>query len=258
MSAEVLARLEGVSKSYGSVVALNGVSLELRRGEILGLLGPNGSGKTTLIKILMGFIRPDSGRVEVFGLDPYEGPAVRSRIGYVPEELALYESLTPKELFDLVARIRRLDPEAYARRLDLLVSSFGLKGRMEDLIGALSRGNKQKVAIILALMHEPDLLLLDEPIIGLDPAVARIFKELLHDMRDRGCAIMFSTHVLEVAEAICDRVVILHRGRVVAEGSVGELLELASKEKTLEEVFLEVTGKAHEVREVIRALRGEA
>lgn len=258
MPAEVLARARDVRKSYGVVKALDGVSLELREGEILGLLGPNGSGKTTLIKILMGFIRPDSGYVEVLGMDPYDNPDVRARIGYVPEELALYNSLTPKELFDLVARIRRLEPAAYARRLDLLVSSLGLKDRMDDLIGSLSRGNKQKVAVILALLHEPDILLLDEPIVGLDPAVARIFKELLYEMRDRGCAIMFSTHILEVAEAICDRIIIMHKGKVVAEGAVEDILKLAAREKTLEEVFLEVTGKAHEVYEVIKALRGEA
>ena len=257
MGNEVAALAERVTKHYGTVVALDGVSLELRRGEIVGLLGPNGSGKSTLMKLFMGFMRPDHGRVLVLGQDPHENPSVRARVGYVPEELALYESLTPKEFFDLVARIRRLEPRAYEERLNLLVRSLGLWDRMDDLIGSLSRGNKQKVALVAALLHEPEVLLLDEPMTGLDPAVARITKEILYDMRDRGTAILFSTHILELAEAVCDRIVILHRGRVVAEGTVDEILELA-KEKSLEEVFLEVTGKAHEVYEVIRALKGGA
>jgi len=254
---ERAAMAEHVSKYYGSIRALDDVSLELRRGEIVGLLGPNGSGKTTLIKLFMGFMKPDAGHVSVLGADPYEDPSVRARVGYVPEELALYESLTPKEFFDLLARIRRMDPVAYVEKLDVLASSFGLKDRMYDLIGSLSRGNRQKVAIIAALLHEPDLLLLDEPMTGLDPAVARVFKEILYDMRDRGHSILFSTHILELAEAICDRIVILHRGRVIVEGAVEEVLEMA-KDKSLEEVFLEVTGKAHEVHEIIRALKGGA
>ena len=254
---DITARAENVCKYYGSVVALDGVSLELRRGEITGLLGPNGSGKSTFIKLLMGFMRPDHGRVVVLGQDPYDNPAVRTRVGYVPEELALYEALTPKEFFDLVARIRRLKPEDYEERLSFLARSLGLWDRMDDLIGSLSRGNKQKVAIIAALLHGPELLLLDEPLTGLDPVVARITKEILYDMRDHGTSILFSTHILELAEAICDRIVILHRGRVVAEGTVEEILELA-REKSLEEVFLEVTGKAHEVYEVVRALKGGA
>ena len=254
---DITARAENVCKYYGSVVALDGVSLELRRGEITGLLGPNGSGKSTFIKLLMGFMRPDHGRVVVLGQDPYDNPAVRTRVGYVPEELALYEALTPKEFFDLVARIRRLKPEDYEEHLSFLARSLGLWDRMDDLIGSLSRGNKQKVAIIAALLHGPELLLLDEPLTGLDPVVARITKEILYDMRDHGTSILFSTHILELAEAICDRIVILHRGRVVAEGTVEEILELA-REKSLEEVFLEVTGKAHEVYEVVRALKGGA
>jgi len=257
LNQDIIARAENVCKYYGSVVALDGVSLELRRGKITGLLGPNGSGKSTLIKLLMGFMRPDHGRVVVLGQDPYDNPAVRARVGYVPEELALYEALTPKEFFDLVARIRRLRPEDYEERLSFLARSLGLWDRMDDLIGSLSRGNKQKVAIIASLLHEPELLLLDEPLTGLDPVVARITKEILYDMRDRGASVLFSTHILELAEAICDRIVILHRGRVVAEGTVEEVLELA-KEKSLEEVFLEVTGKAHEVYEVVKALKGGA
>ena len=255
METDVLVKVEQVFKSYGAVRALNGISLQLRRGEIVGLLGPNGSGKTTLLKILMGFVKPDSGEVSVLGMDPYDNPDVRARVGYVPEEPALYESLTPKELFDLIARVRGLDPRAYSERLGVLVSSLGLMERVNDLIGSLSRGNKQKVAIISALLHDPEVLLLDEPITGLDPVVARVFKEILYDIRDRGCGIIFSTHILELAEAICDRIIILHQGRAVVEGTVEEVLELASKEKSLEEVFLEVTGKSHEVQEIVRALR---
>ena len=253
----VVAEAKHVVKRYGTITALDGVTLELKRGEIVGLLGPNGSGKSTLIKVLMGFIPPDSGYVSVLGVDPYEHPDIRAKIGYVPEEVKLYESLTPKELFDLAARIRRTDTDKYYRMLETLSNALDLRSKLHNLIGSLSKGYRQKVAIALALLHDPEILLLDEPIIGLDPIVARVFKEILMELKRRGKAILFSTHILELAEVICDRIAIIHRGKIILEGTRDEIVEQARERGALEEVFLEVTGKRGEVEELVKAIREE-
>ncbi len=253
----IVAEAKHVVKRYGTTIALDGVTLELKRGEIIGLLGPNGSGKSTLIKILMGFVPPDSGYVSVLGVNPYEYPDIRAKIGYVPEEVRLYESLTPKELFDLAARIRRTDADKYHRMLETLSNAFGLRSKLHNLIGSLSKGYRQKVAIVLALLHDPEILLLDEPIIGLDPVVAKVFKEILMELKRRGRAILFSTHILELAEVICDRIAIIHKGRIVLEGTRDEIVEQAKERGALEEAFLEVTGKRGEIEEIVKAIREE-
>ncbi|MCD6444244.1 ABC transporter ATP-binding protein [Candidatus Bathyarchaeota archaeon] len=239
-------------KRYGDVTALDGVSFKVDAGEVVGLLGPNGSGKSTTMKILLGFVKPDGGYALVEGVNPVEDPVeVRRRVGYVPENIVLYESLTPKEYFEFVARVRGLTREEYEDRVVKFVKAFEIEEYMDVLITALSKGSKQKVALISALLHEPDVLILDEPLMGLDATSARIFKEYLRMRALRGAAVLLSTHIMEIAEKICDRIVLLHRGRVVVSGSVDEV---KSGLESLEEVLLKVTGISGELREVVEAL----
>jgi len=246
-----------VSKSFGEIRALDSVSLKCDAGEVVGLLGPNGSGKTTLIRIIMGLELRDSGRVSVDGIDPGGDPVeVRKLVGYVPETVALYDSLTPKEYFQFVSAVRRIDREKYVTKVKKLASAFGLTERLDDFVGALSRGNRQKVAIIGALLHDPKVILLDEAIVGLDPPSAAIFRELLRESLKRGSTVLFSTHILEMAEAICNRVVIVAKGKKVGEGNVQELRRLVSESASLEEVFMKLTGEEEELVKVISALRG--
>ena len=253
---EGLVKVVNVTKCYGDIIALDHVNLEVHRGEILGLLGPNGSGKSTLIKIIAGLLKPDFGEVYVCGYNPLENPVeVRKLIGYVPEEITLYDSLSVREFFEFIARVRKIDPKDYKEKLYRFIKAFALYDRLDDLIGSLSRGNKQKVAIIAALLHEPQVLLLDEPIVGLDPVSAKIFKEYLVQLKKEGRAIIFSTHILEIAERMCDRIALIHKGRIVAEGTIDELRKLAKTSGTLEDIFLQVTGKSEEIIKIIEALK---
>jgi len=246
-----------VSKSFGEIRALDSVSLTCNVGEMVGLLGPNGSGKTTLMRIMMGLELRDSGKVSIDGIDPGVNPiAARKLIGYVPETVALYESLTPKEYFQFVSAVRGINREKYVKKVETLSSAFGLTDRLEDFTGTLSRGNRQKVAIIGAILHDPKIILLDEAITGLDPYSAAIFRELLRESLERGSTVLFSTHILEVAEAICNRVIILAKGKKAAEGNVAELRSLVAAAASLEEVFMKLTGEEEELGKVISALRG--
>ncbi len=252
-----LVEVEGVVKRFGSIEALRGVSLRVEKGEVVGLLGPNASGKTTLLKLVMGFMRPDEGSVRVLGRDPYEEPAVRARVGYVPEEVLLYDSLTVREFLYFLGRMRRMDPSTYMDRVRILTTVFEMEDKLDCLIGSLSRGDKQRLAVIGALMHEPEVLVLDEPIMGLDPVAARVFKEITLELKGRGRGILMSTHVLELAEALCDRIYVLHEGRVVAEGDVKSIRGLLGEDKSLEEVFLRLTEKDEVVEKLIAVLREE-
>ena len=252
-----LIEVRDVVKKFGNVEALKGVSLHVRKGEIVGLLGPNASGKTTLLKLIMGFMRPDSGQVRVLGRDPFEDPGVRAEVGYVPEEVLLYDSLTVREFLYFLGRMRKMDPNTYMDRARVLTTVFEMEDKLECLIGSLSRGDRQRLAIISALLHEPTVLVLDEPIMGLDPVAARVFKEIAVGMKEKGKGILLSTHVLELAEALCDRIYLLHEGRIVAEGDVGAVRKALGEDKSLEDVFIELTEKDEVLEKVIRVLREE-
>ena len=236
---------------------MRGVSLRAGEGEIVGILGPNASGKTTLLKLFMGFIRPDGGEIRVLGRDPFSDPSVRSEVGYVPEEVLLYDSLTVREFLYFLGRMRRMNPNRYVERARVLTTVFEMEDKLECLIGSLSRGDRQRLALVAALLHEPRLLILDEPLMGLDPVAARVLKEILMDMRGRGRTIILSTHILELAEALCDRIYLLHEGRVIAEGPVGSVKEVLGGDKSLEEVFLALTEKDEVLRNLIRVLEEE-
>lgn len=244
-------RYEGVTKRYGDVNALREVTVEFRPGRINALLGPNGSGKSTLMKLALGLVKPDTGSVRIDSIDPVRDPiAARRIVGYAPEEVLIYESLTPAEWFSFLGYVYRIPREVLRERLSSLIRAFKIEEHMGKLGGELSLGNKRKLMLIGALLHEPKVLILDEPFSGLDPEVARVLKEILRRRAEEGRTVIFSTHVLELAEAIADEITIMHAGEVVAKGPMGEL----KGKSDLESYFMEVTGLSSELKELLRAL----
>jgi ABC-2 type transport system ATP-binding protein len=232
--------VRNLTKLYSGVLAVKDVSFSVQRGEILGYLGPNGSGKTTTVTMVIGLLEPTRGTVLCDGTDIHKNPiAYRRRVGYVPEEPNLYPFLSAQEYLQLVGRLRELPTLLLNRRIDRLLQLFGLGDAAEQAIGSYSKGMKQKVLISAALLHDPDLLILDEPLSGLDVTTATVVRHLLRTLADRGKVILYSSHVLEVVEKLCSRVVILQRGRVVAHDSVERLRDLMAR-NSLEEVFAEL------------------
>jgi len=248
-------RVENVVKSFGNLMAVKGVTFSLQSNQILGLLGPNGSGKSTLMKSMVGIITPDAGTITVQGVNVAFNPTeVKRIVGFVPESPRLYEFLSGSEYLDFVATVHGLEPEAKHERISEFLKAFELEGRENELIHGYSQGMKQKLAIIAGMLHKPRILILDEPLNALDPRTARIVKDLIHKLRDDGVPTVFSTHVLEIAQAICDRIVIMYDGKNLADGTVEELRSKAGSEgSSLEEVFLKLTGTS-DTREVVEAL----
>ena len=231
-------------RRYGDFTAVDQLDLEVRAGEILGFLGPNGAGKTTTLRVCSGLLRPDSGKVTIAGFSLAESPLeARARIGFVADRPFLYERLSGREFVDFVAALYGV-PEAAAReRAELLLARLGLAAVADDAVESYSLGMRQKLSVAAALLHDPPLLLLDEPLQGLDPQGARTLKDLLRERAERGFGVLVSTHLLEVAERLCDRVVILQRGRQLAQGTLDELRGPGSR-ATLEDLFLELTKDA--------------
>ena len=248
--------MDSVSKAFGKTQALKDFSLKVESGEIKGLLGPNGSGKSTAMKIITGILRPDSGSVKVLGIDVVQRPVEAKRmLGYVPETPRLYEFLTASEYLDFVGEAYDVKPSVRKERVDELLSALQMDEHVNELMSGFSQGMKQKIAIVAALVHKPKVLVLDEPLNGLDPRSARFIKMLLNRLAKEGVAILFSTHILEIAEAICDRVTIVHQGEVLAEGGVNELRMMAGMSgSSLEDVFLKLTG-SEDIMAIVEALR---
>ena len=235
---------ENLSRSYGEKPALVGLNLTVLPGEILGFLGPNGAGKSTTVKILTGLIRPDAGRAIVAGFDVVEHPMeVKKRIGYVPETAALYDGLTGSEYLELVACLYHLDSKTAATRRRELLELFGLTSAENQRMSEYSKGMRQKVAIIAAMMHRPDVLIMDEPLDGLDANTAMVIKELLRQMASQGKTILFCSHILEVVDRMCSKIVIIDKGRLVASGT-SEELKNSTGETSLEGAFGKLTGHA--------------
>ena len=207
------------------------------------------------MKILAGILQPTSGRVVIGGIDVAENPVgVRRITGYVPETPVLYESLTPVEFFNFVGSVRGIPREELQERVETFVRAFGIEKYLGEMIGSLSFGTKQKVSLIAGMLHDPGVLILDEAMNGLDPKSARILRELLLQFREEGKSIVFSTHVLALAETICDRVGVIYNGEIIAEGTVEQLKEFA-QEESLEDVFLKLTESQDEVAGIVRALK---
>ena len=248
-------KLTGISKRYSDVIAVDYLDLEVKRGEILGILGPNGSGKSTTLKMILGLVKPDSGSLNVLGINVEDDPvAVKRKVGYVPESPRIYEFLTGLEFIDFTGDVFGMEAEEKKERIEEFVKALDLEGREGDMMSSYSEGMKQKVVIISALMHKPELLLLDEPLSGLDPKSARIVKDLLHELASQGVTAIMSTHVLEIAQAMCDRIAIMYEGRLLALGTMKELRQKAKMpESGLEDIFLKLTGTG-DIKPVVEAL----
>ncbi|MBZ5496897.1 MAG: ABC transporter ATP-binding protein [Acidobacteriia bacterium] len=233
---------QGLTKWYGRKVALQDLSFCVEPGTIFGFLGPNGAGKSTTVKVLTGLLRPTNGQASVAGFDVVEQPLeVKRRLGYVPETGALYESLSPAEYLELVACLHHLDRKVAITRMDELLALFGVLDVKQQRMTEFSKGMKQKVLISAALLHKPEVLFLDEPLNGLDANAAMIFKELLKKMAAQGKTILFCSHILEVVERICSRILIINEGKRIIEGTAQEICSSTGSE-TLEQAFGHLTG----------------
>jgi len=233
---------ENLSRSYGNKAALVGLNLTVEPGEILGFLGPNGAGKSTTVKILTGMIRPDAGRAIIAGFDVVEQPMeVKKRIGYVPETAALYDGLTGGEYLELIACLYHIDSKTAVARRSELLELFGLLGNENDRMSEYSKGMRQKIAIIAAMMHRPEVLIMDEPLDGLDANTAMIVKELVKQMAQQGKTVLFCSHILDVVDRMCSKIVIINQGRLVASGTSDDLKHQTG-EATLEAAFGKLTG----------------
>ncbi|MGE5775903.1 MAG: ABC transporter ATP-binding protein, partial [Chloroflexota bacterium] len=235
-------------KKYGDFVAVNNVSFDVRSGEVFGFLGPNGAGKTTTIKMIVGLLQPTSGTVNVAGYDVQsQSRLAKASCGYVPDTPNLYAKLTGRELLRFVGDLYDLDRKQSARRLEELLRMFELANAADDTVDSYSHGMQQKASLAAALMHDPKVLVLDEPTVGLDPKSARLIKDILRQLADRGAAIMLSTHILEIAERMCDRIGIINKGQLIAAGTMDELRTLdKTGQASLEDIFLSLTGGAEE------------
>ncbi len=248
--------VNNLHKSYDKLQALKGLSFEIRNGEIYGLLGPNGAGKTTTIKILMGLLKPDEGSVQVLGISPQEDPiSVKRIVGYVPEDISLFESLTPNEFFEFIASIRKIDAFEAIRRTSALMEALDAAQYANKPIATLSHGNRQKIAIISALLHDPKVLILDEPFSGMDALSIKLMQESIKAFAKSGKTVLFSTHIMKMAESLCTRIGIINEGIMVAEGTMDELKH-KSEEKDLESVFLKLTEQEGDVSERLDIIRG--
>ena len=232
----------GLRKTFGDLIAVDRLDISVEPGEILGFLGPNGAGKTTTVKMLTGMIQPGSGEASVCGFNVAEDPLGAKRcIGYVPESGALYESLTAAEYLRMVGSLYGIGAKRADQRIDRFLELFGILEAKDRLISGFSKGMKQKVLISAALLSNPQALFLDEPLNGLDPNAALVVKTLLRELAGQGRAILFCSHILDVIERVCTRVVIIHEGRPVAEGRPEEIA-VALGAENLEEAFVKLTG----------------
>ena len=234
-------RISHLTKTYGSKTAVSDLTLHIAPGEIYGFIGHNGAGKTTTIKSCCGILPFDQGEILVDGISVKEDPlACKKRIAYIPDNPDLYEFLTGFQYLNFIADVFAIPKDERKRRIDQYAEVFSLTGDLGQPVSSYSHGMKQKLAILSALIHQPRLLMMDEPFVGLDPSASHQLKTIMRELCNQGCAIFFSTHVLEVAEKLCDKVAIIRGGKLVAAGSMEDVKGDAS----LEEVFLELAEKA--------------
>lgn len=245
---------KGLVKKFGDFTAVKAIDLKIMPGEIYGFLGPNGAGKTTTIRMLTGTLRPTSGEVKILGMnmDAHEMEIKRS-IGVVPDEPKIYDNLTGREFIEFIIDVYRCSHSETLTRLEELCEAFGVD-YLDSFAGEYSHGMKQKLMVVSVLMRKPKVIFLDEPTVGLDARSAKILKLLLRKYADEGTTIFMTTHVLEVAEKMCDRIGIINEGVLIAEGTLEELRRLSKQgHRSLEDLFLELTGQG-EVDEIIQAL----
>jgi ABC-2 type transport system ATP-binding protein len=249
--------LRRLTKRYGSFTAVDAIDLEVPRGELFGFLGPNGAGKTTTLRMIAGILRPTSGTVLVGGIDRQARPLeAKARLGYIPDRPFVYDKLTGGEFLRFAAALYGLQGPVVERRIDELLGVFELAPWKGELTETYSHGMRQKLIIAGALVHRPEVIVVDEPMIGLDPRSARLLKELLREFVSRGGTVLMSTHTMEIAEVMCDRIAIVYRGRVAAQGTMAELRQQTSSEgMSLEDLFLKLTGghQRHQLDAVLGA-----
>lgn len=235
-------RLANLTKSYGRLTAVNNISLEIQKGEVFGFLGPNGAGKTTTIKIMAGLLEPSAGTVEIAGWDIKTEPVkAKAATGFIPDRPFIYEKLTAFEFMHFVSRLYSMK-DAKKRIFDLL-QLFGIAEWQNELVENFSHGMKQRLVMASALLHEPKVLVVDEPMVGLDPHGARLVKKIFREIASNGVTVFMSTHTLETAEQMCHRVAIINKGEIIATGSMGELGRMARMPNSrLEPIFLKLTG----------------
>jgi ABC-2 type transport system ATP-binding protein len=250
-----LIETEHLVKRYGDKTAVDDVSFKVYGGEVFGFLGPNGAGKTTTIKMIVSLLQPTAGAVRVAGFDVLRQPLqAKAASGYVPDTPNLYAKLSGRELLRFVGDLYEMPRAQIERRIEELLRLFDLTQAADDTIDSYSHGMQQKTALAAGLMHDPRVLVLDEPTVGLDPRSARLIKDILRQMADRGAAIFLSTHILEIAERMCDRIGIIDRGKLIAVGTMDELRALGQGETSLEDIFLSLTGGTEyaELAEVLK------
>jgi len=236
-------RIDSLTVRYGKVVAVNGISFSLQRGEVLALLGPNGAGKSSIMKSIVGIVEYE-GKIEIDGIDARKKEA-KNLFGYVPEEVSMIDHLTPEEFFSFLLSVRKCS----SNEVEKYVKIFGVEDYMKKPIISLSMGNRKKVAVVAAIIHNPPYLLLDEPLNGLDAFSAKVLKEIIARKAENG-GVLLSTHIMDIAEKLADRVVVVNRGIKVAEARIEDL----KGSESLEEVFLKVTGQHESVSKIISAL----
>ena len=259
---------QNLTKEFGSMTAVDNLNLNIGAGELFGFLGPNGAGKTTTIKMLIGLLRPTAGVCQIGGFDVHAQPLDARRVlGYIPDNPFLYEKLTGREFLHFMADLYRVGQEKREEHIRDLLELLDLQDKGNDLIGGYSRGMRQKIALAGALIHSPKVIFLDEPTVGLDPRGARTMRDILREMTSRGTTVFISTHILEIAERLCDRVAIINKGHIIAQGTMDDLRTEEEKRRrgeeekgtqsaignrqsailapsTLEEIFLQLTGTA--------------
>lgn len=235
-------KVKDLTKKYGSKLAVDNISFEIKNGEILGFLGPNGSGKTTTLNMLVGLIDATSGSAEIDGMNML-GTSVESKkkIAFLPDNPEIYEDMTGRKFVYFVSNIYGVSKEDRDKRLEEYAKIFGMTDDLDSMISGYSHGMKQKIALISALIHDPEVLMLDEPMVGLDPQASFNLKELMKERTRRGKSVFFSSHVMDVVEKIVDRIIIIKKGELIFQGTIDELKELKSYEGDLEKLFLEMT-----------------
>jgi ABC-2 type transport system ATP-binding protein len=239
--------LDHVTKSYGTKTAVRDLSLRIEQGELFAFLGPNGAGKTTTIKMLCGLLFPTTGTVRVGGFDiQFEGDRARQQISYVPDQPYLYEKLTGREFLQFIADMYGMAAEHGRQRIEEVIDLFGLEEFVDDLTERYSHGMRQRTVFAAALLHEPKVLIVDEPTVGLDPRSVRLLKNLLRKEADQGTTVFLSSHSLDVVEQLADRIGIVEHGRLISCGTLDALRKQAALEGPLEDVFLKLTEEARE------------
>jgi ABC-2 type transport system ATP-binding protein len=249
-------KLERVSKTFGSVIAVDSLSLEIKNGELFGFLGPNGAGKTTTIRMMAGLIKPSSGTIHIDRWNLAEHPRQAKQIcGFIPDRPFMYSKLAGREFLRFASRLYNIEPAQAEERVEMLLEMFDATKYADDLIESYSHGMKQRIVMASALIHKPQYIIVDEPMVGLDPQGTRLVKKIFKDLCQQGVSIFMSTHTLEIAEEMCDRIGIIQMGRLIAAGTLQELrAQAGGAENRLESIFFDLTGNsgAEEGREVLK------